>query len=93
MMHTPEVKKAVEFYYLKPEICTIDIMELWNCSRTTAFKLKTKAMEKMVEKNEVCLMQHTVLTTTAYEAWGIDINDYVNRLEVLHKLKKLGISA
>jgi len=88
-MRFPNLKKAVEMYYSKPEITTSDIIDLWSCSRATARKLKLEALDKMVENNEICLMSNTVLTKTAFEAWGINIDDCIERLTMLYKLKRV----
>lgn len=84
----PNIKTAVEYYYTKVELTTTDICELFGVSISGASRLRKDALELMAEQKVHCWLPHAVNTTTAYAAWGIDIEDYEKRLA---KLRKLGI--
>ncbi len=55
---------------------------------TTIWNLKKAVVEKMIEKGEMRYNGLLVSTKTAYETWGIDIDDLEHRY---NKLKELGL--
>ncbi len=87
-MRAPDVKTAVDFYDMYPELSTKEIRELFDVSSSTAGILKRKAKQQMVEDDTYTFLPSNVETTSAYKAWGIDINNYRRRYE---RLKKNGV--
>ncbi|MCD8327672.1 MAG: hypothetical protein LUC25_01095 [Ruminococcus sp.] len=87
-MRAPDVKTAVDFYDMYPELGTKEICELFDSSSGTARALKKKAKQQMVVDNTYTFIPGNVETTSAYKAWGIDINNYRRRYE---RLKKNGM--
>ena len=55
---------------------------------TTIWNLKKAVVEMMIEKGEMRYNGLLVSTKTAYETWGIDIDDLEHRY---NKLKELGL--
>ncbi|MCD7773166.1 MAG: hypothetical protein LUH08_03810 [Ruminococcus sp.] len=87
-MRAPDVKTAVDFYDMYPELGTKEIRELFDVSSSTAGILKRKAKQQMVEDDTYTFLPSNVETSSAYKAWGIDINNYRKRYE---RLKKNGV--
>lgn len=82
---------ALEIYYTHTEIENADIQRLFNCASSTATRLKKKAKELMAKRTIRTWDASKVDTATAYEAWGIDIEEVEKRLTKLNRLKKAGI--
>ncbi len=82
---------TLEIYYTHTEIENADIQRLFNCASSTATRLKMKAKELMANLTIRTWDASKVNTATAYEAWGIDIEEVEKRLTKLNKLKKAGI--
>lgn len=91
MVRVPQINDiafAINMYYSKPQIGNPDIQELFPKSgKNTISGLKKAVVEKMIEKGEMRYNGLLVSTKTAFETWGIDINDLEYRY---NKLKKLG---
>lgn len=84
------IENAVRLYYEKVELNNTDIKELFGeHSSTTIAKLKNLVRERVVAENIPVWNAQNVPTRTAYEVWGLDIDDLEHRLEKLNRLKKL----
>lgn len=92
MVRVPQINDiafAIKLYYSKPQIGSKDIHQLFPKSGdTTIWNLKKAVVEKMIEKGEMRYNGLLVSTKTAYETWGIDIDDLEHRY---NKLKELGL--
>lgn len=92
MVRVPQIEDiefAIKLYYSKPQIGNKDISELFpHSGSSTICGLKKAAAQKMAEKGEMRYNSLLVSTKTAYEAWGIDINDLELRY---NKLKELNL--
>lgn len=88
IIRTPDIKKAVEMYYAKPELLTSDICELFGCKPGTARRIKNEVKEIMARDKVHCWTANAISTKVAYKHWGIDVEDYEKRLM---KLRKLGL--
>lgn len=92
MVRVPQIEDiglAIKMYYSNPQIGKKEISELFpkSCD-TTIYNLKKAVVKKMDEKGEMRYNSKLVSTKTAYETWGIDIEDLEFRY---NKLKKLGL--
>ncbi len=87
-MKSPDIKKAVQIYYAKPEIFTDDIVELFSVGKSTAQKMKNHVRDVMAEKGVKVWLPHSVNTEVAFEVWGLNITDLETRLK---KLQRLGM--
>ena len=85
--HLPDIRTAIELYYTKVELSSDDICRLFGVGSSGATKLKRPALELMAQRKVHCWLPHAVNTKLAYEAWGIDVKDYEERLAKLRKLK------
>ncbi|MDE7390190.1 MAG: hypothetical protein K2M82_04535 [Lachnospiraceae bacterium] len=92
-MKMPDMALAVQMYYEKPELTSADIRKLFDVCATTATRLKKKAYEAMASKEERVRTwcPNAVNTKVAYEAWGINIEDYEARLKKLKQLHNAGV--
>ena len=86
--HLPDIKTAIELYYTKTELSSEDICRLFGVGRSGATSLKRPVRELMAERKVYSWLPHAVNTRLAYEAWGIDVKDYEERLA---RLRKLGL--
>ena len=87
-MRSPDIKKAVQLYYAKPEIGTNEIMELFSVKGTKALQMKNEVRKVMAEKGVKVWLPHSVNTEVAFEVWGLNITDLEARLK---KLQRLGM--
>ncbi len=84
-----DMEAAIRIYYEKPLLFNKDIKELFgDISQVTVLKLKTAARDRMREKGIPDWNARAADTETAYQAWGLDIQDLEKRL---YKLRKLGL--
>lgn len=83
-MRTPDVETAVRLYYTKSELTNADVAELFGTGESQTIKIK-----KMAKRGVKSWLPYAVNTKIAYEAWGIDIDDYERRLKKLRSLEKL----
>ena len=83
-----DFKLILEMYYTKVELSTADIKALFNCSRSTADKLKQAARKQMVEDDRMAWDARCVITESAYKAWGIDIEDIEKRALKISTLRR-----
>ena len=88
-----DIQTAVDIYYKHSELGTSEITQLFDCSKSTATRLKN--MVKAVQKEEgvMTLSDTTVNTKCAYKAWHINIGDLERRLIRYKKILKGGITA
>ena len=87
-MKSPDIKKAVQIYYTKPEIGTNEIKELFSVKGTKALQMKNEVRKVMAEKGVKVWLPHSVNTEVAFEVWGLNITDLEARLK---KLQRLGM--
>lgn len=84
------LQTAIRLYYERTELSNDDIRELFGqYSSTTIAKLKNLVRERVAAENIPVWNAQNVPTQTAYECWGLSIDDLEHRLEKLNKLKKL----
>lgn len=91
-VHIPRlasIRKAVEIYYSHYELNNADICELFQCSGSTAWRIKKLAIAKTREEGILQRTQFAVSTDVAYRAWGLDIEQLEARLR---KAEKLGLN-
>mgnify|MGYP003253963761 CR=1 FL=1 len=88
----PEItslETAIRLYYEKIELGNTEIKELFRvASGKKVLTLKQIAKERMEQKEVAQWNALRVNTKTAYEAWGLDIDDLERRY---NKLQKLGL--
>ena len=87
-MKIKDIGVAVESYYAKTELSTGDIASIFGCARSTAVRMKKKALELQTERGVLTFSARCVDTVCAYDAWGIDITDLERRLDKLYRLHK-----
>lgn len=91
-VHIPEItslETAIRLYYENLELGNTEIKELFRvASGKKILTLKQMAKERMEQKEVAQWNALRVNTKTAYEAWGLDINDLERRY---NKLQKLGL--
>ena len=91
-VHIPEItslETAIRLYYENLELGNTEIKELFRvASGKKILTLKQMAKERMEQKEVAQWDALRVNTKTAYEAWGLDINDLERRY---NKLQKLGL--
>ena len=85
------VETAIRIYYTYPEIGNEQMRELFGgLGNSTAAKYKRPVRDIQIERKIPTMSVATVNTKVAYEVWGIDIEDLVERRRML---KKLGMTA
>ena len=87
-MKIKDIAVAVELYYAKTELSTGDIANIFDCARSTAVRLKKRALELQIERDVLTFSAQCVDTECAYDAWGIDVADLERRLDKLYRLRK-----
>jgi len=91
-MNIPQITgidAAIRIFYRYPEIGTKEIAELFTRhSRSTINRLKKLAYEQMIKDNVYRHGMYKINTSSAYKAWGLDIEDLEKRRS---KLQKLGL--
>ena len=88
-MKIPDLRTAIRIYYEYPSgLGTKQISELFGVSPSTAFNIKKQVRKVMEERNIRCWKASDVHTQTAYDLWGMDINDLEQRYK---KLLSLGL--
>lgn len=91
-MNIPQItgiETAIRIYYQYPEIGSKEMAELFTRhSKSTINRLKRLAYEQMIKDDVYGHGMYKVNTTSAFTAWGIDIDDLEKRRS---KLKKLGL--
>ena len=84
-----DIDTALLVYYENPEIGNKEIIDLFGpMSSATVSKLKQNVRKKMIELEIKPFKAYTVHTKTAFEVWGIDVDDLEKRRT---KLMKLGL--
>lgn len=84
-----DIEQATMLYYSQLELGCPEIQSIFHCSRSKAEKLKRIAREKAIEDNVRRIDKRNVPTKTAFEAWGIDIDDLEERIEKLNKIRRI----
>ena len=88
MAAAADITKAVELYYSRAQLSSEDVSALFGgVSRATVCNLKQKARVLMKERGLPIWDSKHVETKTAFEAWGLDIDDLEKRFK---KLRSLG---
>lgn len=91
-MNIPQItgiETAIRIYYQYPEIGSKEMAELFiRHSKSTINRLKRLAYEQMIKDDVYSHGMYKVNTTSAFTAWGIDIDDLEKRRS---KLLKLGL--
>lgn len=84
-----DIDTAIKIYYLYPEIGNAEIRELFgsNLSSSTLTNYKKDVLKRQTELGVKTAVPHSVNTKTAFEVWGIDVDDLEIRRR---KLKELG---
>jgi hypothetical protein len=86
-----DIDTALRIYYENVEIGNEEIVELFGpASSATLTKLKKAVRNEMAARDIRVFKAYMVHTKTAYEVWGIDVNDLETRRG---KLIKLGLHA
>ena len=86
-MKTPDIETAVRMYYEKAELTSSDIKALFDTKDTQTAKLKKQVKQRMAEMGAKSWLPNSINTKVAFEVWGIDIEDFENRLKALRRLK------
>ena len=91
-VRTPQIadlETAIQIYYGKIMLFNDDVSTLFPSvkSRGTITKLKRKAREYMTEHGIMPINAQAVNTEAAFAAWGIDIQDLLNRQNKLKEMK------
>lgn len=90
MAAATNISKAVELYYSRAQLNSSDVSELFGgVSKSTVCHLKQQARNLMKERNIPIWDSKHVETKTAFEAWGLDIEDLEKRFK---KLRSLGLT-
>lgn len=87
------IETAVKTFYSVPELGTIDIMELFGCSRSAAQKLKRNVQNQQQEQGVLTFSNSAVNTRFAFQVWGLDIKDFEQRFTKYCLYKKKGVFA
>ncbi len=85
------IEVAIEFYYSKFELTTMDIAKIFSCSRSAALARKRAVMAESVKQKPRPLVfdPKNVNTEFAFEQWGLDVKDMEEKYKKLQKFKKL----
>lgn len=81
------LETALRLYYERIELTFHDIMELFQCSRTTATRLRKLALAEQAEAGIALWNARGVNTKCAYKAWGIDVRVLEDNLGRLTRLR------
>ena len=90
-MKSPDAEKALHIYYTKTEIGSADIRRLFDCSASTATRLKKEVAKEMAKNQVRTWLPGNVSVRVAYEVWLIDVAELEKKLVKLQKLRNLGI--
>lgn len=84
------LETALRLYYERIELTFPNIMELFQCSRTTATRLRRIALEEQAAAEKPLWNARGVNTKCAYKAWGIDVRELEDNLGRLKRLRLNG---
>lgn len=86
-----DIDTALRIYYQYPEIGNKQIRELFGgLGNSTIANYKRAVLDKQIEIGKKTSAAHTVDTETAFDVWGIDVENLEKRKL---KLKKLGFAS
>lgn len=88
-----DIETAVKIFYSVPELRTPDIIQLFDCSRSAAQKLKKAVQVEQKKANILTFSKSAVNTRLAYQTWGLDIVDLEQRFNKFYKYKMKGVFA
>ena len=82
-----DMETAIRIYYQYPELKNTQIRELFgNISSSTIAGYKKAVQEAQTKRGVLTSQLYTVNTTVAYDVWGIDVQDLIERRDMLKKL-------
>lgn len=89
-IRNPNIEACLRIYYSCTEIGCPEIKAIFGAktSYSTMSKLKAMAREEMFKEGQKSFRPSYVNTKSAFQAWGIDIEDIEKGYQ---KLKKLGL--
>ena len=73
------MKTAIDVYVNSPDIGTKEIQQLFDCSPSTARRLKRAVIEEQEKRGLSLYADGIVHTRLAFEVWHIDIKDILKR--------------
>ena len=85
------IETAIELYYSQNELSNKDIMKIFGCSACYASQMKKRVEKRMTEEkaHPVVFEAKNVNCEYAFYAWGLDINELVEKYKKLQKFRKL----
>ena len=88
-----DIETAIEMFYSRNELGTVDIMNIFGCSRSKAEQLKTKVKEAVAKIDDaerpLVFKSCNVNTEFAFTVWGLDVPTLEEKYRKLQKFKKL----
>jgi hypothetical protein len=86
---TDDLRLLIEIFYTMDELSTEDIKKIFpGCSLSFLNKKKLEARKQMAEENSMAWSNHCVKTTSAFNAWGINIEEIETKALKLKALQK-----
>lgn len=83
-----DIETALKIYYMYPEIGNTEIRELFgSIGNSTISNYKKAVKEEQVRRDKLTAHINTIDTETAYDVWGIDVEDLEKRRAKLKKLQ------
>ncbi len=86
-----DIETAVRIYYQHPELGTAEIKELFNCSASTACRMKDRARALQKKENVMTFSDARVNTSCAYRAWRLDIAEMERLMLKYRKMQAKGV--
>ena len=89
-MRNVDIEKAVLLYYERLTLSCEDIRQIFGVtSKSTVSRLKKQVINYWAERGKNPVFRPArIITTDAYEAWGLDIANLEHRLNKLRKLRQ-----
>lgn len=88
-LQVQDIEQAVLMYHEKIELGRKEIEIIFGCCPSKAGILKRIAEEKAIADGVKRIDRRNVPTKTAFEAWGIDIDDLERRIKKLNELRRI----
>ena len=82
------MRTAIDVYVNCPDIGTKEIQQLFDCSPSTARRLKQAVIEEQKSRGMALYSDGIVHTRLAFEVWHIDIKDILKRYREGQKLMR-----
>lgn len=83
-----DLQTALDIYYNNYELGTAEVKKLFDCSDSTAIRLKRQVREVQKKQGMMTFSNGNVNTKLAYKVWGIDIADIEKRVMRYQKIMK-----